>query len=455
MSIWKKDAISVIGLGKLGQPLAVCFASKGFKTVGVDIDETVVDAINRKQATVLEPGLQELLDATGNNLRATTSFHEAIASTNTSIILVPTPSEGEGNFSSKYVEKALCSLGKALAFSKKSYHLVIISSTVSPGTIEGRLIKLLEETSGRRLNEGFGLCYCPETVALGNTIEGFLRPDMVMIGESSPEAGEQAETIYKQFCENNPPIIRMSLINAELAKLALNCYVTIKISFANSLANLCERLLGADVDVVTQAIGMDRRIGPHYLKGGLSYGGTCFPRDTRAYIALAKSVGLKADLIEAVERVNSWQDTHLLEIVLKEVERAPRRVVSVLGTAFKPNTPVIVNSPSIKLIRGLLDVGVDVTVYDPLALPNTKRLFGQRTSYAESLLTCVQSAPVCVVATPWSEFRQIDETYIHWNPTIVIDCWRILDPEKLGDKVRYVPLGRGPQRISLVVKQES
>jgi UDPglucose 6-dehydrogenase len=443
MSVWEKNAISVIGLGKLGQPLAVCFAARGFKTVGVDIDRAIVDAINRKEATLLEPGLQELLDVTGDNLRATTDFHEAIASTYTSVVLVPTPSEDDGNFSCRYVEAALRSLGEALASSRKPYHLVIISSTVSLGTIEGKLIGLLEETSGRRLNEDFGLCYCPETVALGNTIEGFLRPDMVIIGESSPEAGEQAGTIYRLFCENNPPIIRMSLINAELTKLALNCYITTKISFANSLANLCERLPGADVDVITQAIGMDRRIGPHYLKGGLSYGGPCFPRDTRAYIALAKNVGLKADLIEAVERINSWQDAHLLEVVLREVERAPRRAVSVLGTAFKPGTPVITDSPSIKLIKGLLNAGVDVIVFDPLALPNTRQVFGHRIKYAESSYACVQSALVCVVAIPWPEFRQIDESYIHWNPTTIIDCWRILDPAKLGDKVRYVPLGRG------------
>jgi len=378
-------------------------------------------------------------------LKATTDFYDAVKSCDISIILVPTPTDSNGAFSNKYVESALHSLGKALSSNKKLYHLIIISSTVFPRTIERDLIKVFEETSGRRLNEGFGLCYCPEMVALGNVIKGFLQPDMVIIGESSSKAGDIAEAIYKQLCENNPPIIRMSIINAEIAKLALNCYITTKISFANSLANMCERVPGADVDAITQAIGLDRRIGSLYLKGGLSYGGKCFPRDTKAYVAFARTTGISADLIEAVERVNSWQDAHLFQVVLREVSQAPHRSVSVLGVAFKRDTPVITESPSLKLIQNLLEEGVEVTVYDPLALPNAKEVFGQRISYSESAITCVKSSPVCVVATPWPEIQQMDETYIHWNPTIVIDCWRILDPEKLGDKVRYVPLGRGFQ----------
>jgi UDPglucose 6-dehydrogenase len=238
-------------------------------------------------------------------------------------------------------------------------------------------------------------------------------------------------------------MFQMSLIDAEIFKVSLNCYVTLKISFANTLANLCERISGANIDTITKALGADRRIGPHYLEGGLAYGGTCFPRDTRAYVVLARRSGLDPALVEAAEAVNRTQDQRLADLVLDEVKRSPRRAVSVLGLAFKPNTNVIVESPAIRLIDVLLRHGVQVSAYDPLAIENTMAVFGNKITYATSVRECLAQSPVCVITTRDKEFRDIDETYIPHEPTTIVDCWRLLDPSRLGPRTKYVPLGIG------------
>jgi UDPglucose 6-dehydrogenase len=390
----------------------------------------------------VEPGLQELINTAGKRLRATLSHEEAITKSDVTFVLVATPSNSDGSFSNGYVESTLKSLGGALSRHSKRYHLFVINSTVMPGSIEETLIPLLEEFSGRKLNVGFGVCYCPELVALGSVVKDFLNPDLVVIGQSSPRDGARLASIYKRLCENDPPIFHMSIITAELTKVSLNCYLTLKISFANSLANLCERMPGADLDVVTGALGADSRIAPYYLRGGLSFGGTCFPRDTRAYIALAEGRGVDTDLMRAVERVNDLQDKHLLEVVLSHASFNGDGKVSILGLSFKPNTPVIIESPAIKLIDNLLKRGMEVTVYDPLAMENAKAIFGSTIRYAGSVRDCVARSPVCVITTQSNEFKSIDESTMAHDPTTIIDCWRILDPAPLGKRVRYVALGR-------------
>ena len=436
------EKISVVGLGKLGQCLAACFAARCFETIGIDIDEQVVDSINRGVATAIEPGLQELVATASRRLRATRNHEEAIGETDVTFILVPTPSDLDGTFSNRYVESALKSLAGSLRRSDKKYHLFVINSTVMPGAIGERLIPIIEEYSGRKLNVGFGVCYSPELVALGSVVRDILNPDFVVIGQSNDRDGDRVASIYKRLCENDPPIFQMPIIDAEITKVSLNCYLTLKISFANSLANLCEKVPGADVDVITQALGADKRIAPYYLRGGLSFGGTCFPRDTKAFIAFAKRFGYDAELIRAVGKVNEFQDRHLAKVVLSHVSSTGDKKVSILGLAFKPNTPVIVESPAIKLIDELLERGVEVSVYDPLAMKNARTVFGDRIKYAASARDCMAHSPTCVITTRCEEFRHIDGSYIAQDSTTIIDCWRIVDPSRLGKRAKYVALGR-------------
>jgi UDPglucose 6-dehydrogenase len=431
--------LSVIGLGKLGACTATCFAYKGLEVIGVDTNPDSVDKINQGIAPVVEPQLQELIDQCHGRLSATLDFEHALMNTDISLLIVPTPSQDDGTFTDKFLRDALEKLAKAFK-KKEQYHIFVITSTVSPGTTNGNLIPLIETVSGKQLNKDFGVCYNPEFIALGSVIKDFLHPDMVLIGESDSQAGEMLEKIYKTTCENEPRVARMSIASAEIAKLSLNAYVTMKISFANTLTNICEQVPGADVDDITKALGADKRISPYYLKGGLSYGGPCFPRDGRAFIAFAQKYGISAELVKATDKVNAFQTSHLAEVVCSNVSK--NNSVSVLGLSYKTNTPVIEESSAVYLIEELLKKGVKVVVYDPLALDNAKMRFKDRVVYATSVRDCFQQSPVCVITTQHAEFKEVDISYIVHNPTTIIDCWRMLEPSKLGKNVNYIAYGK-------------
>jgi len=440
------ERLSVVGLGKLGLCLAACFSEKGFEVLGIDIEEKVVQAINYGIAPWFEPGLDALIARHGGkNLRATAHHKEAIEKTDITFVLMATPSNADGSFSNRFIESALRCLAEALAESKKDHHLFVISSTVMPGSTDAIFIPILERYSGRKLNQGFEVCYDPDFVALGNAIQGFLRPDLVIIGETSPGAGARVEAVHRQMCENQPAVSHVSIVSAEVAKVCLNAYITLKISFANSIANLCEHIPGTDVDTITKTIGADRRISPYYFQGGLSFGGTCFPRDTRAYIALADKYGVQADIIRAVDRVNKYQEQHLAEEVIREMAMLKNKTVGILGLAFTPNTSVVTESPALKLIYELLKHDLRIVAYDPLAIDNTKAIFGSAIEYVHSAESCLGQAGLCVVTLRSPELKQTIENRAPDHSFTLIDCWRMIDPARLNKQIRYVPLGRSNQ----------
>lgn len=445
------ERISVVGLGKLGLCLAACFAERGFETIGVDIEQNVVNCVNAGCAPWYEPGLAELLAKhSGSRLTATTNHREAIEQTDISVVLVATPSNPDGSFSNRFVESALRSLAEAFGHSDKTYHLFVVSSTVMPGSTDQSFIPIIERYSGRRLGVDFDVCYDPDFVALGNVIKGFLRPDLVVVGESTPEAGTRMEAVHRQLCENQPAVSRMSLISAEIAKVCLNAYITTKISFANSIANLCENIPGADVDAITRAIGADRRISPYYFQGGLAFGGTCFPRDTRVYMAVAEQHGVQAEIIHAVDSVNRYQNQHLVNVVLNEFAQTENTSIGVLGLSFTPNTAVVVESPAMHLIAALLKKDIVVIAYDPLATENARSVFGSAVEYVQSVETCLENVGIAVLTLRDAPIKEAVEKYVPRKPLTIVDCWRMIDPTRLSNSVRYVPLGRfGPIDRSL------
>lgn len=441
----KKVTLSVIGLGKLGAPMAACLAAKGFPVIGVDVDARKVDALNRAQAPVFEPGLPELLQVAKTRLKATQDIPTAVLNSEVTFVVVPTPSEPDGSFSLRYVLQACEGIADALR-KKSLWHLVVITSTISPGSMDNSIRPLLEEHSGKRSGIDFGLCYNPEFIALGSVIRDFLNPDFVLIGESDERSGQVLEGIYRQVCENNPPVVRMNFINAELTKLAVNTFVTTKISFANMLARICEKLPGADVDVVTKALGLDSRIGTKYLKGAVSYGGPCFPRDNLALIATAQKVGAPADIAEATDRFNRWQVKWLADFVQEHLPEGG--AVGILGLAYKPGTDVVEESVGLLLARELREQRVRVIAYDPAGVENARRMLGDGVIFVNSPQACIDLSDIVVVATPWKEFRSLlKETWErHSPPRVVIDCWRVLRGLEGCDGVIYVPLGKGGLR---------
>lgn len=434
------EKVSVVGLGKLGLGLSLCMAKAGIETLGVDVNENVVNSINNGKTPIIEPQYQELITELGESYRATTSHAEAIEKTDITFILVATPSIGDGRFSNRYVKSALKSLAEAFGRSQKPYHLFVISSTVVPGSTEKTFIPIIEQYSNRKFMEDFDVCFDPDFVALGTVVKDFQNPDLVIIGESRKEAGDKVEALHKKMCHNDPKIARMSLISGEVAKVSLNAYITMKISFANTVANLCERIPGTDVDAITSAIGQDKRISPYYIRGGLAFGGTCFPRDTKAFMTISKQYDLEPTLLQAVENVNVEQNKHLAKVVKENLTEDNK--ISVLGLAFKDKTPVIEASPAISLIQELVIDDVDVTVFDPLAMESTKSVFDDEISYSGNIEECLESSPVCIVTLMSKEYKEAIENFNPNKELILIDCWRQFDRLKLDKNIKLIEIGR-------------
>jgi len=273
-------------------------------------------------------------------------------------------------------------------------------------------------------------------------VKGFLAPDLVIIGQSNDRAGCYLEQLHRRVCTNQPRIFKMSIPSAEIAKVSLNAYITVKISFANVLGNICEKTPDSDVDDVTEALGADRRISADYFRAGLAYGGTCFPRDTWAFAAMCKELGVLPDMVMATEAVNDFQHEHLYQAVMKQCEANNAKSIAILGLAFKPNTPVVVQSSGVRLIENLLATDLAIVAYDPLAIGNAEVMFDGRVTYASSALECLQSADVCVLVNPDPTFKAAAEQYRCGKPVVIVDCWRTLNPAALAPSVRYVPLFR-------------
>jgi len=431
--------LSIIGLGKFGSPMAAVMAHKGHTVVGVDVNADFVKAIQEGRPPVREPQLAEMITANRERLSATTYYEEAILATDVTFIIVPTPSEQSGRFSMAYVLKAAESIGAALR--KKDWHLVVLSSTVMPGSTETVLKPALERASGKKCGEDFGLCYNPEFIALGSVVRDMLNPDMVLIGESDPRSGAILEELYTGVCESNPKIRRMNYVNAELTKLSVNTFMTTKISYANMLAQVCETLPGADVDVITAAVGCDTRIGAKYFKGALGYGGPCFPRDNRAFSALARDNGAPALLAEATDALNNRQVPRMAEQILAKLPKGG--TAGVIGLSYKPYTEVTEQSQGIFIAQKLLEAGVKVIVYDPEAMNNAKRELSGNVTFASSTAEVVRAVDVLAITTPWPEFARITMDDIRNGPVAVVDCWRMLSPEARECVPEYFTLGKG------------
>jgi len=432
---------SVVGLGKLGASMSAAIASRGFKVIGVDVNPHAVERVNAGHAPVQETNLEEVISANRQRLHATSDFHEAISASDMTFVVVPTPSDGRGAFSLRYTAQAFREIGLSLA-RKDGYHVIVLTSTVLPGSTRHGLLPILEEASGKLCGRAFGLCYSPEFIALGSVISDFLNPDFTLIGEFDERSGQELESRYAEILENQPPCRRMSLENAELTKIALNSFVTTKISFANMLADLCERVPGGDIDVVSDALGLDRRIGRRYLTGGMGYGGPCFPRDNLALAFFARAVSSHADLAEVTDQVNRALPNKVVQRLRPMV--GPGTTVAVLGLAYKPLSGVVEESQGIALAKALSQMGARVVAYDPLAGDAASAMLRDQAIILNSVAECVSQSEVVLVTTPDPVFRSLGaEDFENGKPTItVIDFWRILSEQLVGrPHIRYIPIG--------------
>ncbi|MBV8197060.1 MAG: UDP-glucose/GDP-mannose dehydrogenase family protein [Candidatus Eremiobacteraeota bacterium] len=434
--------ISVIGLGKLGAPMAAVFAARRHQVTGLDLNRAYVAAIAEGRAPVDEPELEAMISQGRGRLTATTDYEVAVRESDVTFIIVPTPSDPQGAFSNDYVLAAVEALGAALR-RKDGYHVVAVTSTVMPGSMDGPIRAALERAAKRRVGTDVGLCYNPEFVALGTVVQNMLHPDMLLIGESDPRAGAMVEAVYEGVCESKPAVHRMNFVNAEITKLSVNTFVTTKISYANMLADLCDRLAGADSEVVAAALGADTRIGHKYLRSALGYGGPCFPRDNVAFGALLDRLGAHPDIARATDAINRYQTERLVRAVSERA--APGARIAVLGMAYKPNTGVIDESQGVMLARRLASAGYAVTIHDPQALAAAAQALGTSVTPWANVADALRNTGVAVIATPWTEYAKLaPETFAATK--VVIDPWRLLDRDRLAAYVEVGWLGVGENK---------
>lgn len=433
--------VSVVGLGKLGLPLA-CLHAQHNRVFGIDVNQSTVHAIGRGENPVRETGLSKLLFEVrqDGSFTAHTDFY-SIANSEVTIVIVPTPSIHDGSFSNKYILDAIVNIGRNLR-KQQGYHLVVICSTVMPGTCDGDIRYTLEAASERLVGGDLGLVYSPEFIALGSVIEDMKHPDMILIGENDGRAGAMFEHLIRCIVGHEVPAFHMTLTNAELSKIAVNSFVTMKISFANTIGEICQHMHHADAHVVTDAIGTDRRIGKAYLRPGVAFGGPCFPRDSKAFQALARRYDVPAPLSEATDDVNDRQVARALEVILS----TGRSRVGIIGLAYKPGTHIHEESFGVELAQVAASLGLQVRVFDPKVNADDVGSDFPYVEWQNSVRACADNDMVSVICTPddafRSEFPQIFED-VSRQRALVIDPWGII-PGGPWDETNVIRLSKGP-----------
>ncbi len=441
-------SVSVVGLGYVGLTVAACLASRGFRVIGIEVDRERVDAVNTGRSPIHEPGLERLLRSSVRRgaLRASADYAE-LTRTDVTFITVGTPSLPDGSIDLRYVVEASESIGRALR-SKEGRHLVVVKSTVVPGTTERVVAPRVAESSGRELGDSLLVAVNPEFLREGSAVRDMMRPDRIVIGDVGDGSSEVVAELYREFYGRRmPPVVKTSAVNAEMIKYASNAFLAAKISLINEIANVCERIPGADVRIVAQGIGLDPRIGPHFLGAGIGFGGSCFPKDVRALIATARELGYEPAMLRAALEVNDRQPLRAVEMAEEVLGGLRSKRAAVLGLAFKPNTDDVRESPALKLVEELLRRGAEVRAYDPAAATNAARALGGRAEVVGNLEDCLREADVCFIATDWEEFRSLrpeDFRRLMRRP-VVIDGRRVYDPERFSGELTYRAIGLGPK----------
>lgn len=440
------ERVSFFGLGHVGLVSSACFSYRGFKVVGYDIDRDKILTLRDGNVPIFEPKLEKLvkIGIKRSNLEFTNNSQEAIFKTDITFITVGTPSKQDGSVNLKYIKKAAETIGNALR-SKNSYHLVIVKSTVPPGTTENVVKPILEYHSGKDCGEDLGLCFNPEFLREGAAVKDTFHPDRIVIGAIDEKSSNLLEDLFRSFHpRKTPPIFRTNFVNAELIKYASNAFLATKISFINEIANICERTKGADVKVVVEAMKLDKRIGKYFLNAGLGYGGSCFPKDVKALISFSKSLGYYPKIIKAVDRVNEIQPYVAVNMAKSLIGDLSGKKIAILGLSFKPNTDDVRGAVSIKIINKLLEEFAEVVVYDPVAIPKIKEIFENKIKYSSSATECIKNADCTIIVTEWNEFRKLkpDDFLRNMKTAIVIDGRRIYNPKEfIKNGVQFRAIG--------------
>ncbi|SNZ20653.1 UDP-glucose dehydrogenase family protein [Cohaesibacter gelatinilyticus] len=431
--------VVMIGTGYVGLVSGVCFSEFGFDVTCVDVDQSKIDTLNKGEVPIFEPGLDTLLDRNtkAGRLTFTTNFDEAVSQADAIFIAVGTPSRrGDGEADLQYVWAA----ARQIANAAKPGVVIVTKSTVVVGT-NRKVAEIIREENP---DLDFSIASNPEFLREGSALEDFMRPDRVVVGVEDKRAEEVMRNLYRPLFLRETPIVFTGLEDAELIKYAANAFLAVKISFINEVANLCEQV-GGNVQQVASAIGLDKRIGGKFLHAGPGFGGSCFPKDTRAFAATGEKFGAPQRLVEAVIEVNESRKANMAERVLAKLGPDPKgKTVCILGVAFKPNTDDVRESPTLAIIPILQEAGVIVRAHDPEGMDQAKPQL-DNVIWCSDAYDAAEGADALALVTEWNEYRALDMNRLHdaMNGDVVVDMRNVYQPDNMRAKgFDYSSIGR-------------
>ena len=421
--------VSIVGSGYVGTTVAACLADLGHEVVTIDIDEDIVDAVNDGESPIHEPGLDELVaEHGGDRLRASTDYDE-ILDTELTMLALPTPSNDDGSIDLQFMEAGAASIGEALAGAENPAdepHLVVTKSTVVPNTTEDRLAPRIAD-AGLERGTDFLVASNPEFQREGTAVADFLNPDKLVFGTDDDRATALLNELYeplREAADDDVPVVETGIAEAEMIKYANNTFLATKISLINDIGNICKEF-GVDAYEVADAIGLDDRIGEQFLRSGVGWGGSCFPKDTDAIIAAAREQGYDPAVLSAAVELNDAQPERLLSLLDDHVDVSGKRI-AVLGLAFKPGTDDIRNTRAVPVIEGLKERGAEIVAYDPVATENMRERYPD-IEYTDSAAAALEGASGAVVVTDWDEFAALDAAFDEMAAPVVVDGRRIIE----------------------------
>ena len=433
--------IAVVGLGFVGLSISSVLASKNYNVVGIDIDNQKCSDIRNSVLPLFEPGLENTLRVGLKKKLTISNNFSLIKNCNMIFVTVGTPQKSNGAIELSMIKEAITSIGRIIAKSKNN-PIILIKSTVTPGTMQNVILPILEKRSGKKAGRDFGLISNPEFLQESNAIKDTKFPHVIVLGGYQTRFMKKTKNFFSKL-HPNVPIIITNHQTAEMIKYANNSFLATKISFINQLSNICQNIPGVNIDDIAKTIGLDPRIGDAFLNAGPGYGGSCLPKDMKALINFSEKVGINPTLLNAVEKTNQKQIESIISLMEKSLGMLALKRLTVLGTAFKPNTDDVRDSIAIELIKKLLKKKARITIYDPKAMRNTMKIFGKKIIYAKSITDALNNSQCIIMMTHWKQFEALNNNSIkHMKKKFIIDCRRILSKKELDAEYYAIGIGK-------------
>ena len=433
--------IAVVGLGFVGLSISSVLASKNYNVVGIDIDNQKCTDIRNGLLPLFEPDLENTLKIALKKKLTISNNFSLIKNCDIIFVTVGTPQKSNGAIELSMIKKATTTIGQIIRKSKKN-PIIFIKSTVIPGTAENVILPILEKKSGKKANRDFGIISNPEFLQESNAIRDTKCPHAIVLGGKQSKYMKKAKMFFSKM-HPNVPIVITNFQTAEMIKYANNSFLATKISFINQLSNICQNIPGTNIDDIAKIIGLDPRIGKLFLNAGPGYGGSCLPKDISALINFADKIGVNPILLNAVKKTNHEQVNNIVSRMKKILGNITGKRITVLGTAFKPNTDDIRDSKSIELIKKLLKNKAKITIHDPKAIENTKKIFGEKILYATSIADALNKSQCVIIMTHWKQYDTLNNNLIkQMNKKIIIDCRRVLAKKELDAEYYAIGIGK-------------